>query len=60
MIKVVTFENHTVTDVDNEIEDYIADHEIKRDSIILLKPYTAKGEDGLLYHYIKLVFENGR
>ena len=58
MIKVKTFCDHIYADLDEEIEDFIADRGIKRGDIILLKPYTALNpEDNFLYHYIKLVYE---
>jgi hypothetical protein len=41
-----------------EVEDFITDHEVKRDQIIKLDFYSAKGEDGYLYHFARLVYEN--
>lgn len=59
MIRSTTFHSHLIRDVDDELEAFINDHEIKRENIILLKPYTAtNSEDGWLYHYIKLVYES--
>ena len=57
MIKIKTSLNHLYSDLDNEMEDYIADREIKRENIIKVYFYSAKGEDGYLYHYGKLVYE---
>jgi hypothetical protein len=60
MIKVTSFHDHLISNVDDELEDYIADHEVKRDQIIKLDFYSAKGEDGYLYHFARLVYENER
>jgi hypothetical protein len=57
MIKVKSFENHLSDDLDHEIEDYIADRGIKGGDIIQLTFYSEKGEDGLLYHFARLVYE---
>lgn len=57
MIKVKSFEEHLVGDLDNSIEDFIADREIRRGDIIQLSFYSAKGEDGYLYHFARLVYE---
>jgi hypothetical protein len=60
MIKVKSFEEHIAADLDNQIEDFIADREIKRKDIIQLTFYSEKGEDGYLYHFARLVYENER
>ena len=57
MIKVTGFSDQLLENVDNELEDFIADHEIKRENIIVVKFYAAKDELGYLYHYARLVYE---
>jgi hypothetical protein len=60
MIKVESFDNVLATELSCEVEDFITDHEVKRDQIIKLDFYSAKGEDGYLYHFARLVYENER
>lgn len=57
LIKIESFSDQLIANVDNETQDFIADHEINRENIILLKPYAVKDEQGVLYHYIKLVYD---
>lgn len=57
MIKVTGFSDQLLENVDNELEDFIADHEIKRENIITIKFYAATDEIGHLYHYARLVYE---
>lgn len=59
MIKVECFNNHLESELACDLEDFMTAHEIKRDQIITIKFYSAKGEDGYLYHYARLVYENG-
>ena len=58
MIKVESFSNHLITEVDCELEDFIKDHEIRREDIITIMFYSTTGEDGYLYHYARLVYDN--
>ena len=57
LIKVTGFSDQLLENVDNELEDFIADHEIKRENIITIKFYSAKDEIGHLFHYARLVYE---
>ena len=43
MIKVKTFSDHIAADLDNELEDFIADKEIKCENILKLEFYPAEG-----------------
>ena len=61
MIKVKSFHDHIITDLDEELEDFIADKEIKCENILKLEFYAVKNpEDSYMYHYAKLVYENGK
>jgi hypothetical protein len=60
LIKVESFDNVLASELSCEVEDFITDHEVKRDQIIKLDFYSAKGEDGYLYHFARLVYENER
>jgi hypothetical protein len=60
MIKVESFDNILATELSCQVEDYITDHGIERNQIIKLDFYSAKGEDGYLYHFARLVYENER
>lgn len=57
MIKVTGFSDQLLENVDNELEDFMADHEIQRENIIKIYFYSAKDELGYLYHYARLVYE---
>ena len=58
MIKVKTFSDYLISDLDATMEDYIADNEIRKEDIIKIHFYAALNpEDNYLYHYGKLVYQ---
>lgn len=44
-------------DVDEELQDFIADHEITRENIVSINSYGVIGSSGTIHHYTKLIYK---